>query len=154
MKFSLLALLGATKAITLWTTDGRIAYQADDDEEVNLQLGDWNVGAQYDRVTPARYSADSDDIFMRSMVQNYAVDKNCAGKDDAPASCGVFYMTEATTKAAAKEVLCTHKGLCGDKLSAYLGTFWAKSWGHFDVNKSGSIVVDRTPQLMRFLASD
>jgi len=45
MKFSLLALLGTTQAITLWTIDGRIAYQADDDEEVNLQLGDWNVGA-------------------------------------------------------------------------------------------------------------
>jgi len=154
MKFSLLALVGATKAITLWTIDGRIAYEGDDNEDLNLQLGDWNVGAQYDRVTPARFSADSDDIFMRSMVQNYAVDKNCAGKDDPPASCGQFYMTEATTKAAAKEVLATHKGLTGAALTSYLDTYWAKAWGHFDVNQTGSMTVERTPQLMRFLASD
>ena len=141
MKFSLLALLGSTQAITLWTLDGRIAYQGDDDEEVNLQIGDWNVGAQYDRVTPGRFSGDGDDIFTRSMIQNYAVDKNCAGKDETPKACGIFFMTEATTKAAAKEVLCTHKGLCGDKLAKYLDTYWAKAWGHFDVNKSGSIAV-------------
>ena len=154
MKFTLLALLGATQAITLWTTDGRIAYQADDDEEVNLQLGDWNAGAQYDRVTPVRFSGDGDDIFTRSMIRNYAAEANCAGPDDPAVACGKFYMTEATAKAAAKEVLCTHKGLCAAALGKYLDTFWAKAWGHFDVNKGGKIAVERTSSLMRFLASD
>ena len=126
----------------------------DDDEDVNLQLDDWHPGAQYDRVIPSRFSADSDDIFMRSMINSYAIDVNCAGKDDPPASCGKFIMSENTMKAAAREVLCTHKNLCGDALGKYLDTYWAKAWGHFDVNKSGSVAVERSPQFMRFLASD
>jgi len=63
-------------------------------------------------------------------------------------------MTEATATAAAKEVLATHKGLKGPALKKYLDTYWAKAWGHFDVNKTGNIEVIKMPQLMRFLASD
>merc|ERR1712196_371998 len=45
---------------------------------------------------------------------------------------GVFTMTEAQAKAAAVEVIGTHKGLTGAAADAYLGTYWAKAWGHFD----------------------
>ena len=67
---------------------------------------------------------------------------------------GVFTMTEAQSKAAATEVIGTHKGLTGAAASAYLDTYWAKAWGHFDVNRTGKISVHRTPELMRFLCSD
>merc|ERR1711990_116086 len=164
MKFTVAAalLLGYAQSITLWTTNGQIAYEeSDDDEATNVQLNDWHPGqsgtlgaGEYARVVPDRFSADSDDIFMRSMIQNYAIDKNCAGKDDPPAPCGKFTMNSVTMRAAASEVLCTHKGLCGDKLQAYLGTYFDKAWGHFDVNKTGEIEVIKTPQFMRFLASD
>ena len=84
MKFTiaLAALLASTQAITLWTTNGQVAYEESDSEsdedEAAIQLGDdyfhagesGQLGAkEYERVTPARFSADSDDIFMRSMVQ-------------------------------------------------------------------------------------
>ena len=88
------------------------------------------------------------------MIQNYAIDKNCAGPDDPPAPCGKFTMNEATMRAAASEVLCTHKGLCGAALQTYLDTYFAKAWGHFDVNRTGEIEVIKSPQFMRFLASD
>ena len=128
MKFALACFLGAANAITLWTVTGEIAYEEDDEpESMNVQINDWHPGQsgtlgglEYARVTPARFSADDDDIFMRSMINNYAIDKNCSGPDDAPTTCGKFTMNEATMTAAASEVLCTHKGLCGAALSTYL----------------------------------
>jgi len=161
MKFAIFALLGFTAArTTLYNMEGQITYMTEDDE-VNLQLDDWHPGqsgtsgaAEYARVTPARFSADSDDIFMRSMIQNFAIDKNCAGPDDPPASCGKFTMNPVTMRAAASEVLATHKGLTGAALQTYLTTYFEKAWGHFDVNKTGEIEVIKSPQFMRFLASD
>jgi hypothetical protein len=71
------------------------------------------------------------------MIKNYA--KEGEAEDGSPN--GTFWMSEATAEAAAKEVLGTHKGLKGDELEKYLDTYWGKTWGHFDVNKSGHIEV-------------
>ena len=87
---------------------------------------------------------------MRSMIKNYATEG--ANEDGSPN--GQFWMSEASADAAAQEVLATHKGLKGSDLNKYMDTYWAKAWGHFDVNKSGHIEVTQMPQLMRFLASD
>ena len=67
---------------------------------------------------------------------------------------GKFLMTQSTALAASKEVLNTHKGLAGDALAAYMDTYFAKAWAHFDVNQSGEIEVIKMPQFMRFLCSD
>merc|ERR1712167_135488 len=111
---------------------------------------------EYKRVIPARFQGDGDDIYMRSMIENYALEKKLGGDDDATKDTptGKFFLDETGAKAAASEVLGTHKGLSGDKLKSYLGTYWAKAWGHFDVNQSGKIEVEKAPSLMRFLASD
>merc|ERR1711934_30805 len=160
-KMKIAALIASTQAITLWTTTGEIAYVEEEPEATNLQISDWIAGssgtlgaAEYSRVTPARFSADSDDIFMRSMIQNYATELNDAAPDAPPHPSGKFVLTESEAKAAASEVLCTHKALCADALQGYLGTYWAKAWGHFDVNRTGAIEVIKAPQLMRFLSSD
>jgi hypothetical protein len=42
-------------------------------------------------------------------------------------------------------VLKEHKGLAGKGLEEYMMTYWPKSWGHFDVNKSGSIEAVKAP---------
>merc|ERR1719263_261046 len=86
-------------------------------------------GGVYERVIPARFGGDSDDIFMRSVYTNYA-------------------------RALAQEVLATHKGITGAAQADYLNTYWAKAWGHFYVNKTGQIPALYSPQLMRFLMSD
>ena len=107
-------------------------------------------GGGYERVIPARYATDDDDIFMRSMIKTYALEgKN---KDGSPN--GAFFMDEAGARAAATEVLGTHKHLAGDELTTYLNTYWARTWNHFDVNRTGKIEVIKMPQLCRFLASD
>ena len=104
----------------------------------------------YERVVTPRFSADSDDIFMRSMIQQYAQEHK--NKDGSPN--GTFTMTEASAAAAAREVLNTHKGMSGAQLESYMTTYWPRTWAHFDVNRTGAIEVIKMPQVMRFLASD
>ena len=140
MKFALVALFAAVSAVTI---------SGDPPPFQPGQSGKLGGGA-YDRVTPARFASDSDDIFMRSVVQNYA--QEAASKDGEPT--GVFTLTESSAKQLAMEVLATHKSIKGAAQVAYLGTYWAKAWGHFDVNRTGSIPILYAPQLMRFLMSD
>ena len=172
MKFATLALLGfatSSQAITLWSIHGDKMYSEEEQADGSLiQLearGDLTdkpteyflagehgqLGArEYERVVPARFSADSDDIFMRSMIQQYATEgENKDGSGD-----GKFSLTEKQAKAAATEVIGTHKGLTGPAADAYLNTYWKKAWGHFDVNQTGEVSVARSPELMRFLCSD
>jgi hypothetical protein len=105
---------------------------------------------KYERVVPSHFAEASDDLFMRSMIKTYALEgKN---KDGSPN--GQFFMDEATTRAAASEVLETHKGLKGGAKNDYLKTYFPRTWAHFDVNKTGKVGVEVMPQFMRFLASD
>merc|ERR1719327_1904585 len=109
----------------------------------------------YQRVTTARFSADSDDIFMRSMIEQYAVEEGDWEEDDDgnEINCkpsGKFWMNKAGAYAASQEVLETHKGLSGAALQQYMDSYFEKAWGHFDVNLTGSIEV-KMPQFMRFL---
>ena len=135
------------------------------DDETNVQLGgdyfvpgdSGTMGAKaYERVITPRFSADTDDIFMRSMIENYAVEAKTPKTDTDPggAPTGKFWMTKSGAFAAAQEVLATHKKLTGDKLAKYLSTYFDKAWGHFDVNQTGTIEVIKMPQFIRFLASD
>ena len=145
MKFASLFLLGAVAAIK------------GDDEEVDHSnefftpgQHDMLGGGEYKRVVPARFAADDDDIFMRSMIKNYADEgKN---KDGSPN--GSFTLTEAAARAAATEVLTTNARMNPKDIPAYLNTYFAKAWGHFDVNRTGRVEVIKMPQFMRFLASD
>ena len=129
-----------------------------DDEDV--QVGDFgpSAGAGYERVIPARFDQPTEthpsvDIFMRSMLNNYAIE-GAKDKEDGGGPNGTFFMPKATARAAAVEVLGTHKGLTGANADAYLNTYWDKAWGHFDVNQTGSIAVYSMAELMRFLCSD
>ena len=135
------------------------------DDEMNLQLtGDYFLphesgtlgAAAYERITPARFASDDDDIFMRSMIENYALEAKTPKTDDSPGGepTGKFWMSKSSTLAAAKEVLATHKGLTGGALTKYLDTYFEKAWGHFDVNQTGHIEVIKMPSFIRFLASD
>jgi len=107
-------------------------------------------GGVYARVIPSRFEADSDDIFMRSVLSSYA--REVANKDGVPQ--GKFYLKKSDAKALAQEVLATHKNIKGAAQEKYLSTYWDKAWGHFDVNKTGQIPALYAPGLMRFLMSD
>merc|ERR1712146_408731 len=108
---------------------------------------DGAADGKYERVVTAHFSADSDDIFMRSMIKKYAVEERTDSEtlDDGTKiggePTGKFWMTKSTTLAAAA-------------LASYLDTYFDKAWAHFDVNKGGDVEVIKMPQFMRFLASD
>ena len=180
MKFTLAvaALLGLAsieevKAITVYTVRGEVAYvqQSEDSEEESdnlVQVGDSDEevdhsneyfqpgqhemlgGGGYERVTPARFSNDSDDIFMRSMIEQYALEQK--NKDGTPS--GKFWMDEAATRAASREVLETNCKVVGKARDDWMNTYFTKAWNHFDVNRTGKVEVIKMPQFMRFLCSD
>ena len=112
----------------------------------------------YVRQLPARFSTDDDDIFMRSMIMSYAVEEKTPCLDEVTnpggAPTGKFWLTRSGARAAAAEVLATHKGLTGAALGKYLDTYFEKAFNHFDVNLIGRIEVSKASQFMRFLASD
>ena len=154
MKFIALALLGLAAATHIEDPEKTPPYNAWESVKDGAKDG------KYERVTTAHFSADSDDIFMRSMINKYAVELRTDtdtlddGTKVGGEPTGKFMMTKSTTLAAAKEVLNTHKGLGGDALSAYIDTYFDKAWAHFDVNQTGSVEVIKMPQFMRFLCSD
>ena len=142
--------------------DSESDSDSSDGEDAQVQYKfDWyqpwqsNPEGEYERVITPHFSADGDDIFMRSMIKSYALEeKKC---DDDMKNCaptGHFWMNAVGTRAAAKEVLATHKGLKGEALKTYLDTYFDKAWSHFDVNRAGTVEVIKMPQFMRFLASD
>ena len=97
-----------------------------------------------------RFSGDDDDLFMRSMINNYAAEK----KDDDDVPTGKFWMDAQAARRASVEVLGTHADLSGDEAKNYLNTYFQRVWDHFDVNGSGFIEVEKMPQFMRMLLSD
>ena len=133
------------------SSDDEVMVQTEGDKDYFMPGFSGTIGkSAYARVTPERFSSDDDDIFMRSMIQKYALEAQ--DKEGAPT--GAFWMDKAAAKAAASEVLCTHKKICGDELTKYLDTYFSKAWGHFDVNQTGYVEVIKMPMFMRFLASD
>jgi hypothetical protein len=130
-------------------------------EQRKLEEDEVAEPGDYIRQTPARFATENDDIFMRSMIQNYALEgKMCHEDADGKpikSTCipnGKFFMNARFAKVAAAEVLATHKGLAGAAGKDYLATYFDKAWGHFDVNRTGVIEVIKMPQFMRFLCSD
>jgi hypothetical protein len=120
------------------------------DEEMVQTAGDFfearengtgPLDKKYERVAPEHFSTGSDDLFMKSMIMNYSQE----GKDKDGAPNGQFFMTEAQTKAAAAEVLGSHKGLDGPAKAEYLKTYFPRTWAHYDVNKAGMIGVETMP---------
>ena len=91
--------------------DSESSSDDESEEETNVQFlpGDEGKGG-YERKIPDRFSADSDDIFMRSMIQQYALEAK--GPKDAPNEgepTGHFWMNEATTRAAVGLANCPHR---------------------------------------------
>ena len=91
---------------------------------------------------------------MRSMINTYAIETNSADEDEKPVPSGKFVMDKASMRAAAAEVLCTHKNICKDASKTYLDKYFERAWNHFDVNGTGRIEVIKSPQFMRLIASD
>ena len=152
MKVTFLALLGLTSALSIRVPGAPLEpWDSSDDDD-----------AKYTRVIPSYYAADSDDIFMRSVITNYAqeqTDCDDVGTDGDVklVNCkptAVFTLNKKAAMGLAKEVLNTHKDLSGAELTTYMDTYFDKAWAHFDVMETGSIAADKAGALCRFLSSD
>merc|ERR1719223_1803109 len=119
MKFTALFALATVSAVKL----------GDDDWFAARENGTGPLDKKYERVPPEHFAAGTDDLFMRSMIMNYALE----GKDKDGAPTGVFVMNEAQTKAASAEVL------------SYMETYFPRTWAHYDVNKTGLVGVETMP---------
>merc|ERR1719440_1943332 len=121
---------------------------------------DGAADGKYERIVTPHFASDSDDVFMRSMIKTYAHEKRTPieeledGTKIGGEPTGSFWLGKKDMFRASKEVLGTHKGLKGDALSAYMDTYFDRAWENFDVNGDGAIEVIKSPQFMRFLASD
>ena len=121
---------------------------------------DGAADGHYERIITPNFSADTDDVFMRSMLKSFAHEKRTPieelddGTKIGGEPTGSFWMSKKDMFRAAKEVLGTHKGLSGGELSDYMDTYFDRAWDNFDVNGDGAVEVIKTPQFMRFLASD
>ena len=108
------------------------------------------MGGKYTRVIPARFSSDEDDLLLRSVFNNYALEGET--KDELPD--GTFWMDKKSTMALSREVLATHLALSGNALESYLSTYFDKAWSHFDVNRTGYVEAVKMPVFERFLSSN
>ena len=140
MKFTALFALATVSAVKL----------GDDDWFAARENGTGPLDKKYERVPPEHFAAGTDDLFMRSMIMNYARE----GKNEDGSPNGVFTMTEAQARGASAEVLGTHKKMSAAEVKEYLNTYFPRTWAHFDVNKQGFVGVEVMPQFVRFLASD
>ena len=144
MKYTaLIALVSVVAAADIYPTS-YIAIQSTSSstsasDEEDLALSDFHPGMDesefYTRVVPVHFTADSDDLFMRSMFKKYAME-GAHKKEDGGGPNGDFYMTKAIMGAVAREVLATHKGLSGAALESYLASYFDKALAHFDVNQT------------------
>merc|ERR1719473_805040 len=146
--FAVAALIGLSAAIRF------PIYNAWDSVKGGAEEG------KYERLVTPHFATDNDDIFMRSMIQNYAQEERTklTVEDDGTKTggepTGRFWMDKKFTREAAAEVLATHKGLAAETLAQYLDTYFQRTWEHFDVTGSGLVEVIKMPQFMRMLASD
>ena len=129
-----------------WKADG--FYRPQD-------IGTGPLDKKYERNAPEHFTAGSDDLFMHSMIMNYSDEGRLCNEETKECKpTGVFTIPEAAARAAAAEVLATHKGLKGEAGAEYLKSYFARTWAHFDVNKEGRIGVETMPMFLRFLSSD
>lgn len=140
-------------ALALFATAAAVTIRGDDHSGEFFEARDNGTGPldkKYERVLPVQFADASDDLFMRSMIMNYAREgKNVDGSPN-----GLFTMTEAQTRGASAEVLGTHKKMSAAEVKEYLNTYFPRTWAHFDVNKTGAVGVEVLPQFVRFLSSD
>lgn len=98
----------------------------------------------YSRVTPDHFSAGSDDLLMRSLIQNYALEGKVGNGPT-----GQFYLDKNGVAAVAEEVVRSHLGYTGEKKQNFISTNLARCWKHFDVLKKNYLLVEEAPQFLK-----
>ena len=157
MKASLSILIGVAMAIR--QKHPNVEQDQTPDEFHHDQLGwasfndtdDSQLWHDYERKVPERFSnLNDDDRFMHSMITQYALEE----RDDNGQPNGNFYLEKEQAKAAATEVVATHKNLSGKELDDYmLANFW-DAWRFIDSANDGKVEAARMAGFMREICHD
>ena len=92
-----------------------------------------------------------DDMFMNSMITNYAHE----GRDEETGEPnGKFYLDRDNAYRASEEVVATHLGLKGQELKDYLTYNFDETWDFYDVNKENAIEAARMSTFFRYLCKN
>lgn len=100
----------------------------------------------YSRVIPENFSADKDDLLMRSIISNYAIEGRLK---DGSGPTGEFYLTRSAAEEVSRAVVQQHFGWTGEKNNNFVKTQLEKLWPHIDVLNEGFIDVEKASPLMR-----
>jgi hypothetical protein len=77
---------------------------------------------------------------MRSLIKNYAVEGKVGGKPN-----GQFYLTKKAVEDVSYEIINTHLGYTGSKLSNFVNERLPQLWKHFDILNKGYLLVEEAP---------
>merc|ERR1712159_391472 len=102
------------------------------------------------RSVPSQFSEGKDDLLVKSLIQNYAVEAIDA--DGAPN--GDFYLTKDGAKDAASEIVETHLGYTGDKADAFINANFERAWNHADLLKNGFLTVEEGPAIFKSMLGE
>ena len=164
MKFILAAFIGLASVNAINKHNQQKLY-----ENMNVQLsddvthggneyysaGDQGMtpnGVEYVRTMPEQFNEDSDNKFMRKIIDEYALEQ----KTDKGQPSGIFKMDKKQTLNASKWLIAKVKKLEGkDKeLDNYMKQYFQRTWEHFDVNEEGVLDALDMPAFMKYIASD
>ena len=156
MKFVLAALLGLVSVQAI-NKNQRALY-----DHINLQLaddeqyyaaGDQGMtpnGVEYVRTMPEQFNEDSDNKFMRKIIDEYALEQ----KTPKGQPSGVFKMDKKQTIAASKWIVGKVKKMEGKDLDTYMKQYFQRTWEHFDVNETGMLETLDMTAFMKYICSD
>ena len=105
----------------------------------------------YNRVIPANFSADKDDLLMRSIISNYAIEGRLK---DGSGPNGEFYLTRAAGEDVAAAIVEQHFGFTGEKNTNFVKSRMDKLWPYYDVLSEGFLDVEKASPLLRDLVDD
>lgn len=105
----------------------------------------------YERKVPDRWdSTSADDLLVRSVISTYALE----GRNEDGNPTGKFYLTQKELYNVGKEVVNTHLGFSGSKLSDYLDQHVPAIYAHFDNTNKGYILAEEAPAALRLLLAE
>lgn len=102
------------------------------------------VTTYYERNIPSNFASGSDDLLMRNLITNYALE----GKSDGSPN-QHFYLTKDAIQTESKNVVREHFGWDDKKTADYVQKQLTKLYPYYDVLNEGFLDVQRVPVLLR-----
>ena len=107
-------------------------------------------GKEYVRKFPEQYDEETQEKFMRRVLNEYALEK----KDEKGEPSGTFFMDMKNAKLLVKDLIKKVKGFDDAKTNTYVQQYFQRTWEHFDVNNDGLLDANDMTAFCKYFASD